>query len=382
MIISEGSGIIAPEEMFMRIRTPWLFFCFALTAPMPLPAQGTGGTWNTIPSMNALPPPPVRVSGKVALEDKSPPPLPAMIERVCDGQAHPEGPTDSKGSFAVDLGHDIIQDPYAIHIQPGIDMPPAEKAHPFQNCLIRASLPGYRSDLVPMSTAKPEDHPYLGTIVLHFVGKASGWLISPTSREASKAAQKAFDSGQQTVRKNKQPDAIKEYQKAVELYPGFAVAWFELGRLQAADHQADEARRSFSAAIKADPKYLSPFLQLAALVNAAEDWTALADVSARLLQLDETDYPQAYFYNAHANYRLKKLEPAESSARAALRIDTEHQFPDTYRLLASILVARGQQAAAVDQLETFLKLFPRSDDAVMVQADILRLKNGIPQTRK
>jgi Tetratricopeptide repeat len=327
-------------------------------------------------SMAVAPPPPLRVSGKVTLEDKSVPPAPAVIERLCSGLPHPEGTTDLKGNFAVDLGHDIIQDPYAIHAQPGIDMPPSEGEHPFNDCLIRASLPGYRSDLIPMATSKP---PYIGTIVLHLVGKVDGYLISPTSLEAPKDAKKEFDKAQDATRKNKQADAIQSYQKAVKTYPDYAAAWFELGRLQAAAHNSDGAKESFNSALKADPKYLSPYLQLSALAYNNQDWPSLADASEKLLALDGFDYPQAYYYSAVADYFTGKYPDAQKRASESLKADTEHHFPQTYQLMASILVKLKQPAAAVEQLETYVKLFPRNDDVITVQGQIEQLKQSLPR---
>src|ERR1035438_4854896 len=215
-----------------------------------------GGTLATPASMDVAAPPPVRITGKVVLEDKSAPPAPVLIERVCQGMGHPEGTTDAKGNIAVDLGHDIIRDPYAIHIQPGVDLPPSEDDHPFMDCAIRFSLPGYRTDMVSMSTAKPVGHPYLGIVVLHFVARVDGYLISPTSLAAPKDAKKAFDKAQEVTRKNKQAEALQNYQKAVQIYPQYAAAWYELGRLQAAAKKAADAKQSFNAAIKADPQYL------------------------------------------------------------------------------------------------------------------------------
>ena len=332
-------------------------------------------------SMAGTPPPPVRITGKVALEDKSAPPSPVLIERLCEGLAHPEGTTDAKGSFALDLGRDIVVDPYSIHVQPGLDMAPAEAAHPFQDCLIRASLPGYRSDLVNMATSKPVGHPFLGTIVLHPVGKVDGYLISPTALAAPKDARKAFDRAQQLAHKNKPAEAIQSYQNAVGIDPGYAAGWYELGRLQAANHKIDDARRSFNSALEADPRYLSPYLQLAALASAEHDWPELAAVTTRLLALDALDFPDAYFYHALASFHTRKLEDAEKSARASIRIDVQHLFPDAYRLLASILVSRDQIAAACEQLETYLKLFPRADDAATVQEDLHRLKAALPSAK-
>jgi TolA-binding protein len=343
---------------------------------------GVGVNPPTMGSMSQPPPPPVRITGKVALEDKSVPPAPALIQRLCNGLPHPEGTTDLKGNFAVDLGHDIIHDPYAIHVQPGVDMPPAEGDHPFNDCLIIARLPGYRSDMVPMANAKPEGHPYLGTIVLHFEGKVDGYLISPTSLEAPKDAKKEFDKAQDLTRKNKQADAIAGYQKAVKLYPSYAAAWFELGRLLGSAQKMDEAKQAFNASVKADPKYLSPYLQLAALAYNNKDWPALAEVSEKLLALDSFDYPQAFYYSAVSEYFTGKYKEAEQRGRDSLKADTEHHFPETYELMASILVKLNQPGAAAEQLETYLKLFPKADDSLTVQSQIAQLKASLPAAKK
>ncbi|MBC7924477.1 MAG: hypothetical protein H7039_02370, partial [Bryobacteraceae bacterium] len=43
-------------------------------------------------------------SGKVMMDDGTPPPEPVQIERVCNGVARPEQWTDSKGRFSFQLG--------------------------------------------------------------------------------------------------------------------------------------------------------------------------------------------------------------------------------------------------------------------------------------
>src|SRR6516164_1710538 len=45
-------------------------------------------------------PQPIFVSGRVTLEDGTPPPEPVVIETVCNGSAHGEGYTDAKGYFS------------------------------------------------------------------------------------------------------------------------------------------------------------------------------------------------------------------------------------------------------------------------------------------
>jgi len=152
--------------------------------------------------------------------------------------------------------------------------------------------------------------------------------------------------------------------------------------LQASAKQMDAAKESFNAAVKADPKFLSPYLQLASLAYNNKDWPALAVSSEKLLELDAFDYPQAYYYSAVSNYFTGKYPEAEKRARESLKADTEHLFPETYQLMASILVKLKQPAQAIEQLETYIKLFPKSGDIIEVQGQIQQLKQSLPATKK
>ena len=51
------------------------------------------------------------------------------------------------------------------------------------------------------------------------------------------------------ARKNQLGEAQTHLQKAVELYPRYAVAWYELGRVQLAQHTPEGARQSFDESI-------------------------------------------------------------------------------------------------------------------------------------
>src|SRR5580765_136952 len=55
---------------------------------------------------------PIFVSGRVMMEDGTPPPDRVVIETVCNGSPHGEGYTDTKGYFSIELGgrNAIMQD--------------------------------------------------------------------------------------------------------------------------------------------------------------------------------------------------------------------------------------------------------------------------------
>ena len=365
---------------------------------------GTGTTsipGRTTPTINTNPqqttpntpqsmPVPVPLSGRVMVDDGTAPPETAVIERVCNGNARAEGYTDHKGYFSIDLGMDrgVMQDastsgrPFD---DTGMRLPgqtqtasgmggSAMSDQRYMNCDLRANLPGYRSQLVSLANRRAMDSPDVGTIFLHRLGNVEGRLISAVSLAAPKDARKAFEKGSDLAKKNKLDDAMKNYQKAVDLYPKYAAAWFELGKVQAAKGQADAAHQSFAAAVEADPKYLNPYLELSRLALGAKNWRELADVTGRAVKLDPFDYPQQFFFNSVANYNLQNMDAAEKSAREAEKLDTEHHYPQVSHLLGVILAQRQDYTGAADEMRNYLKFAPGAADAATVRGQLDQLE--------
>jgi tetratricopeptide (TPR) repeat protein len=218
------------------------------------------------------------------------------------------------------------------------------------------------------------DSPEVGTIFLHHLGNVEGRIISAISLAAPKDARKAYEKGMDLARKKKADDAMKSFQKAVEVYPKYSAAWFELGKLQDAKGQADAAHQSFDAAIQADPKYLNPYLELSRLALGARNWQELADVTGRAVKLDPFDYPQQFLFNSVANYNLQNLDAAEKSAREAEKLDTQHRYPQVSHLLGAILAQRQDFTGAADQMRNYLKFAPGASDAATVRGQLDQLE--------
>jgi tetratricopeptide (TPR) repeat protein len=248
------------------------------------------------------------------------------------------------------------------------------------NCDLRADLAGFRSQLVSLANRHAMDSPDLGIIYLHRQAPGEGNLVSANSLAAPKDARKAFEKGQALLKKNKADDAVKEFQKAVLLYPAFSAAWCELGKIEVAHDQRDIARGSFNEAIKADPKYVEPYLQLSQLASAARNWQELAEVSGKVLQLDSFDYPEQFFLNAAAHYNLHNFDEAEKSLRSAEKLDTRHQFPEILYLKGLVLARRRDYPAAAEQLRTYLKLTPDSPNAATARTQLAQIEKVLAQS--
>jgi tetratricopeptide (TPR) repeat protein len=242
------------------------------------------------------------------------------------------------------------------------------------DCELRARLPGYRSQSVSLANRRPMDPPDVGIILLHRMGESEGSTISASSLNAPKDAKKAYEKGMDSLKKRKSDDAVKSFEKAVDVYPKYATAWNELGRLQMAKGDPETARKSFESAVAADPKFVPPYLEMAMIEWKGEKWDQVADLTGKVIKLDSFDYPQAHFLNALSNYYLKNMDVAEKSARETLRLDTRKQYPTTMRLLGVILATKQDYTGAAEQFKAYLAAAPEAQDAATVRSQLSQVE--------
>ena len=329
------------------------------------------------------------LSGKVVMEDGTPPPEPVTIERICNTTPRAQAYTDSKGRFSFQMGQTagVMQDaseggsafPGAPSSQDGLargmgTRQPGNPAFRLAGCELRASLPGFRSDTVNLTGRRLLDNPDVGTIVLHRLANVEGTVISVTSLQAPDKARKAYDKGRQALQKSKPPEAEKNFQKAVEIYPKYAAAWYELGRLQQRNKDIDSARKSYANALAADARFMSPYLELAQLAAGEQNWRELADTTDKVLKLDPVDYPAAYFYNAVAHLNAGEFDAAEKSARAGEKLDAAHQYPRLEQVLAMVLARRKDYAGALEHMRSYLQFAPATEDKERINKQIAELE--------
>ncbi len=336
---------------------------------------------------------PIFLSGKVILDDGTPPPDPVVIERVCNGQPRPEAYTDSRGRFSFQLGHNMSMLPDA-SVSSSAEFPsdPAGQTGPFGRsrtgiterelmaCELRASLPGYRSDVVSLAGRRMMDNPDVGTIVLHRLGNVEGTTISATTLNAPKDAKKAYEKGIQAMHKKKLDEAQKQLEKAVQIYPQYAAAWHELGVVYQEKNNLAQAREAYGKALAADSKFMKPYLQLALIAARERKWEEVADTTERLLRLDAFDFPQAYFFNSVANFNLRRLDAAEKSAREGVKLDSQHRIPKMNHLLGVILYNKQDYSGAVEHLRTYLEHAPNAQDADTVRKQLQELERVTGQS--
>jgi len=319
------------------------------------------------------------VTGKIVLDDGTPPHERVSIERVCPTNTRHEGYSDPSGAFNFNVGGDTedsydasisnsfegfhpsdssVSSPSAIPATtPGTPTGSLSQREAVQ-CFLRATLPGFRSDTVPLGALQMSGTTNLGTIVLHRMSKSDKQRVSVSSLQAPPAPKKAYEQARKAFSKAQSLDAIEHLREAIRLYPSYAEALVLLGEIYAQQGLSDQAERLFEQSIAADATYSPAYFDLAPIVGERHDWKQMATLSDQGLALDATSYPAGYYFNALAYYRLGDLSKSEKSARLARSLDPEHKLPYVELVLSDVLVKRNDFEGAAEQLRTFLKYSP------------------------
>jgi tetratricopeptide (TPR) repeat protein len=353
---------------------------------------------------------PLFLSGKVSMEDGTAPPDFLTIQLVCHSSPRTIGRTDSKGGFSVDINNrpammnmadasENSQPSYqgAGPVGPstngfGNTAAAATGSSPTQEvvgdrdlmgCDLQAALPGFRSDVLHLSNRRSLDDPNVGTMILHRLANVEGTTISVTSAMAPKDAKKAMERAQNFIRKEKWDDASKQLQRAVEIYPKYAVAWADLGSVQERLNDSEGARKSFAMALEADGKLVTPYLSLATMSAQDKKWQEVSDYTDRALKLNPVDFPQAYLLNSMSNFYMKKIDVAEKSAREGITHDAEHHFPKMNELLGQVLIEKKDFAGAAEEFRKYLRYAPEGSDTAAARRQLADIERSLsPEAKK
>lgn len=312
--------------------------------------------------------------GKLALEGEPLPWQPLLISVNCEGSVVNSTQTDTKGRFVITFTNTSGM--------PGTpEDAQRQMERMYEGCKVQAVLSGFRSTALTITQHNLRDEPNLGTIVLSPEGSGSGTEISETTHAAPAEGLKRYEKARAEWADQKPDAAERDLKKAVEIYPQFADAWLQLGKLQESS-DPEEARNSFGKALAADPNYVLPYEQLAVLEAKQGKWKEALGDTTHALQLDPAGTPEIWYYDAAAKFYLGKTEAALTSAQKALAIDPRHTVAGAEQLLAVILARRADYDGALQHLRSSLTYLPAGPNADLVKQQIAQLERKKASLKK
>jgi tetratricopeptide (TPR) repeat protein len=376
------------------------------------PTQTTQPPQQSNPVQIPRPQMPIFLSGRVMMEDGTPPPNSLAIQRLCSGSPHTVAYTNSKGQFNFEWGSPsgIVADA-SESMSPISGMRGGEDTAGFggtrggqmessmggpslMGCELLVNAPGFRSDRLDLSNHRAADNPELGTIILHRMAEVEGTSVSATTLNAPKDARKSWEKGQQLLhaaqkmtpgpkqsgRDAKLAEAEKELQKAVELYPKFAAAWLDLGRTRLLQGETAPGKEALLKSLEVDSKLVEPYVELGEQSAREQSWADAAKYMDYALKLDPVDFPRLWFEDAVANYNTQNFERAEKNAREALKLPPARSDPHANQLLGLILINKHDYAGAGEALRAYVRLAPGAKDIEQVKAQLDQINSRLAVT--
>ena len=293
-----------------------------------------------------------------------------LVTVTCDGKASFTTTTDPKGGFII-----ARKESFDSKTVIGKEKPFLAQ---FVGCTVIAALPGFQSSRITIPNRDIKSGSSIGSIKLTPEGGSTGSAVSPTTGSAPKEAMKYFQKARNEWLNNKPDRAQVQLQKAVEIYPQFAEAWYVLGRIQAASNSRD-AFHAFTKAVEADPNFVLAYEQMASLSAQAAKWQDLVHETNRALELNPRGNLDVWYYHALGNYQLKNWDAAETSALKSLSMDPLHVQTATEQLLAVILIAKQDLPGALQHLHNCLTYFPPGPNLDLVKRQIAQVESTVAE---
>lgn len=330
------------------------------------------------------------ISGAVVMEDGSPCPEPVEILLICAGAVRQRAWSQPGGQFSLQLADN--KSPTTGEIETagspsggfgsfnrlgrgfsddgsfGTGRTSRFGRINLSDCEITALLPGFNSDVTRMGIRGVLDSPDIGEIVLRRRIGISGTTISLKSLAAPKDAVKASQKARKELGK-KRPNyekAMRELNKAVQIYPEFASAWDLLGSCHLALDDPVSALRDFEKAATADPEFLRPYLRVAEIRLQRGEFKEAASWSGQALQRNP-ELAAASYLHAFANYSLGRIDEAEASIRKVQDSSQAAAYPGTHYLLGLVWTSKGQLILATQEFTKFLDLNPSFEAADQIR---------------
>ncbi|HZQ68129.1 MAG TPA: tetratricopeptide repeat protein [Terriglobales bacterium] len=190
-------------------------------------------------------------------------------------------------------------------------------------------------------------------------------------RKYPKKAVKEFDKGLAADRENKPDEAIRHYEKALEIAPDFYPAHNNLGSAYLAKSDFAAAQSQFETAIKLNQSDSEAYLNLANVQLQTRNYEpALKNAEEGLRRNPNSAFGK--FVMGSIFERLARFAEAERTLREAVQID-----PTMSRVrleLVNLYLAAKRKPDAIAELRDFIKTFPEDPMAPKAREVLLKLE--------
>ena len=188
-----------------------------------------------------------------------------------------------------------------------------------------------------------------------------------------KPALDLYNNALKLAQEGKNKAAIEKLNQAIAAHPNFMLAFNELGVQYQKIGELEKANEALVTALKISPTSFAPLVNQGIVLVRLKRY-ADAEVVLRDALKENEKSAIAHFYLGRALAYLGRFDDAEKELNSAVTLGGD-QMKEAYRYLGAIYHAKGDTPRAIAQLETYLRIAPKAEDADAVRQLIKQLKS-------
>jgi tetratricopeptide (TPR) repeat protein len=196
-------------------------------------------------------------------------------------------------------------------------------------------------------------------------------LVSPSDLGVPSRARKEFEKANELMGRRDLTQAIQKLNKAISIYPAYAVAYNNLGVIYSRLGDRVRERESLQRAININDHFALAYLNLGRLNIAGGDFPGAEAALDKASTLDPSDV-MTLMLLSYSEFMDQRFDEAIATTRKAHALDEPHAF--VHRVAARAFEQQRQRANAIAELELFLKEEPPGPraDAARQELEIVK----------
>jgi tetratricopeptide (TPR) repeat protein len=195
--------------------------------------------------------------------------------------------------------------------------------------------------------------------------------VNAQEAEIPADAKKEYDAAKKSLDQKDADAAVKQYRKAIQLYPKYSAAYLDLGLLHLDMGKFDDAQSELQSANELNPNNPGGFLALGALLNRQKKFDDAEKALTHGLQLNP-EVADGQYELAKTYWATGKWQDAEPHAQKAATLAPTMAPPHV--LLGNIALRRQDTVGAVKEFQEYLKLDPNGPMAGGVKQMIEKIE--------
>ena len=243
--------------------------------------------------------------------------------------------------------------------------------------IVKASAPGFKpakSHLELLPTNQQRGDTRLVLLQEQETSGSSPQIGTVTQNElrAPKSALRQLELAEASLNRNDFENAAAAADKALNLYPHFARAYYVRGRILQKQQKVAQALANFEKSIEEDANLYPAYAAIAEIYRVGEEAISLEKISSQWKKVQPLE-AAPYYYSALAAFQKGEHQTALDEALLATRFPTAN-VPHLNLLLANCYLKLRNAGAAAARLREFLSAFPQDPMAPQVRSTLASLE--------